>query len=101
MKRAILMALGTAAVITSAAALGIGMTVRGATAAAGATESERALASANAREAQRAMIDARYLGAREKCSALGGYARDQCLIGAHAARGRALLDAQAPYEMRN
>lgn len=54
-----------------------------------------------AREAQRARIDARYQVARAKCQAVNGFNRDQCLIKAHAARGRALLEAQAPYEIRN
>jgi len=53
-----------------------------------------------AREAQRARIDARYQAARERCAALKGYDRDQCLIDVHAVRGLALLASQAPYEMR-
>ena len=51
-----------------------------------------------ARAAQRARIDARYSVARAKCAPLGGFARDQCLIEAHALKGRALLEAQVPYE---
>jgi hypothetical protein len=54
-----------------------------------------------AREAQRARIDARYQVARAKCQAVAGFKRDHCLINAHAVRGRALLEAQAPYESRN
>ena len=50
-----------------------------------------------ARAAQRARIDARYLVDRARCETLGGFRRDQCLIEAHAARGRALLEASAPY----
>jgi hypothetical protein len=54
-----------------------------------------------AREAQRIRIDAQYQVARARCQALGGFQKDKCLIQAHAARGRALLQAHAPYESRN
>jgi len=54
----------------------------------------------SAREAQRTRIDAQYQVARARCQSLGGYRKDKCLISAHAARGRALLAAHAPYEMR-
>lgn len=54
-----------------------------------------------ARNAQRAHIEARYLVERAQCLALGGAKRDQCQINAHAARGRALLEAAAPYESRS
>ncbi|MEP7261551.1 MAG: hypothetical protein ABI669_10140 [Usitatibacter sp.] len=101
MKRAVLMALGIGAVLTSAAAFSIG----GAPAAntqftidngpMGVAHSER-----RAREAQRASIEERYLGNRALCAPLGGLQRDQCLIDAHATRGRALLAAAAPYESR-
>ena len=50
------------------------------------------------RAAQRARIDGKYQLARVRCNALGGFRRDKCLIQAHAARGRALLEAAAPYE---
>jgi hypothetical protein len=53
-----------------------------------------------ARESQRARIDARYQVARTLCQPLRGFQKDRCLIQAHAARGRALLQAQAPYERR-
>jgi hypothetical protein len=53
-----------------------------------------------ARNAQRARVEARYLVERAQCMALGGAKRDQCQISAHAARGRALLEAAAPYETR-
>jgi hypothetical protein len=53
-----------------------------------------------ARVAQHARIDARYQAARERCAPLRGYDRDQCLIDVHAVRGLALLESQAPYEMR-
>lgn len=54
----------------------------------------------SARELQRTRIEARYQLERTRCAALGGYKRDKCLIQAHAAKGRALLDAAAPYELR-
>ena len=53
-----------------------------------------------AREAQRARIDARYQVERAKCGALGGYKRDKCLVQVHATRGRAMLAAAQPYEVR-
>ena len=55
----------------------------------------------SARNAQRARIEARYLVERAACGALGGFKRDRCLIAAHATRGRALLEAAAPYETRS
>ena len=148
MRRAILVALGTGAIISSAAAIGIG-TAATSTAPGTLTRPEyqaaleaieaartdvlmaceaqpgtakeicRAEVSADelvrvadieqsfrrthdaARDAQRARIEARYQVSRAKCLALGGARRDQCLIDAHAARGRGLLEAQAPYEIRN
>lgn len=52
-----------------------------------------------ARRAQRAHIEARYLLDRARCGPLtGARKKDQCLIDAHAARGRALLEAAEPYE---
>lgn len=145
MKRAIVVALGVGAVITSAAAIGIG--AGGDTPAAqalSAHEYRRALrqldatdpdarcdalaeparevcrveaASArmvqvaelessyrrdrqSARALQRARIEARYQVDRAHCGALGGFKRDRCLVKAHAAKGRALLEAAAPYEVR-
>ncbi len=144
MRRAVLVALGTGAVIASAAALGIGVALapqarplaraqydaalaeieaaRAALvahcdeAAASARELCRARAEAaetvrvadleasfrrtqeSARNAQRARIDARYQVERTECAALGGLKRDRCLVAAHATRGRALLEAAAPYE---
>ena len=55
----------------------------------------------SARNAQRARIEARYLVDRAACGVLGGFKRDRCLIAAHATRGRALLEAAAPYETRS
>jgi len=101
MKRAILVALGTGAVIASAAALGIGTAHSTAPETITRSEYSAVLARDAAREAQRAGIDARYQVSRARCQDIGGTKRDQCLITAHAERGRALLEAQAPYEIRN
>ena len=54
----------------------------------------------SARALQRARVDARYQVERARCGTLAGYKRDRCLIRAHAARGRALLEAASPYEVR-
>jgi hypothetical protein len=54
----------------------------------------------SSREAQRARIEARYQVERTRCGTLGGFKRDKCLVSAHAAKGRALLEAAAPYEAR-
>jgi hypothetical protein len=53
-----------------------------------------------ARNAQRARIDARYEIDRARCEGVKGFRKDKCLITAHAAKGRALLEAAAPYELR-
>ena len=98
MRRAILVALGTGAFITSAAAItGVG---RGAAPAAepARTELERSRIAQEARAGQRALVETRYLDDRGRCEALGGAKRDACFIDAHAVRGRALLEIQAPYE---
>lgn len=146
MKRAILVALGTGAVITSAAAIGItaalvptpqAMTREQYDAALHRLEAARARAQARcdaldggdaglclaqlraddrvqsadleaayrqteqtARDAQRARIDARYELDRARCDALKGFQKDRCLISAHANKGRALLEAAGPYELR-
>jgi hypothetical protein len=144
MKRAILVALGTGAIITSAAAFtagnapepGVTVTQRQHEARLRAIEARRAEQDArcdaapaferelcrieaaadesvsiaeaeaafrrtqqSARAAQRARIDARYQMERAKCGALGGLKRDKCLVKVHATRGRAMLDAAAPYEV--
>jgi len=52
------------------------------------------------RAAQRARIEARYQVERAKCGALGGFKRDKCLVKVHASRGRSMLEAAAPYEVR-
>ena len=95
MNRAILIALGTGAFITSAAAITIGAGARPAVEA--RSELERFRIASEARAEQRAQVDARYLAARSRCESLGGIRRDNCFISAHAERGRALLEIQAPY----
>ena len=52
------------------------------------------------RAVQRARIDARYQMERTRCGAVNGVRRDRCLVQAHAAKGLALLEAAAPYEVR-
>jgi hypothetical protein len=146
MRRAILVALGTGAVITSVAAIGIAAalgpspetmtreqydaaaqrlqalrtqgqarcealdSVQGGLCLAQARADDR-VRSADleaafrrtehaARDAQRARIDARYEIDRAKCDALRGFRKDKCLISAHAMKGRALLEAAAPYAVR-
>lgn len=146
MKRSILVALGTGAVISSAAAFSVGAgdesaarltqsqysaKVRAieASRSAGVAEcdakpgierdfcrvevdAEQAVRSADAeaayrrtqqasRAAQRARIEARYQVERARCAALGGLKRDQCMVQVHAVRGRAMLDAATPYEVRS
>ena len=146
MNRAILVALGTGAIITSAAAIGLGAAHEAPQGAMSRSEYHAALAAIErarpdragacdamagparetcraqamaeelvqvadieqrfrrtqdaARGAQRARIEARYQVARARCAAVGGFARDQCYIDAHAARGRALLESQDPYSAR-
>ena len=99
MRRAILVALGTGTIIASAAALGIGVPPAPQARVSDLAGSFRTLDSA--RNAQRARIEARYTLDRAGCAALGGIKRDRCLIAAHATRGRALLEAAAPYETRS
>lgn len=146
MRRAILVALGTGAVITSAAAIGVGaalspseenMTRTQYEAAQQRLKAMRALAAARcespdpaqnticlaqvrgehrvrsadlevafrhsepaARDAQRARIDARYEIDRASCEPLRGLRKDECLVQAHARKGRMLLEASAPYATR-
>jgi len=102
MTRAILVALGTGTIITSAAAIGIG-----AARDASPTVSVRPQSGAElarivqaAREGQRALIEARHEAAKALCAPLRGYDHDRCLIDAHAVRGRALLESQDPYVVR-
>jgi hypothetical protein len=105
MRRAILVALGIVTIASSAAALGIGVALAPETQPvagmkyAGEVAIHRARDSA--RGAQRARIEERYLAERAACAPLGGLKRDRCLIAVHAQRGRALLEAAAPYETRS
>jgi hypothetical protein len=98
MKRAMLVALGTGAIITSAAGITIGGA--GVIRAGGSAHSpfERARIEQAARADQRERVETRYLAARARCDDVAGVKRDDCLIAAHAARGLALLEIQAPYE---
>jgi hypothetical protein len=101
MKRAIFVALGTGVVISSAAfALDIAGARAPAAPAMKGDPVQVALARESAREEQRGRIQERYAVERESCSALRGYQREKCLVKAHANRGRALLEAAAPYESR-
>src|SRR5262249_6635858 len=95
MTRAILVALGTGTIITSAAAIGIGAAREAFPQAPVPPQSraEQARVEQTARDGQRAMIEARYEVAKERCVPLRGHDHDQCLIEAHAARGRALLES--------
>lgn len=52
------------------------------------------------RAAQRTRIEARYQVDRARCGVMGGMKRDKCMVQVHAVRGRAMLDAAAPYEVR-
>lgn len=100
MKRASLIALGTGLVISSAAALDIAGVRHTADAAALGDPIQAARARESAREEQRSAIQARYLAEREQCADLRGYKREKCLVRAHANKGRALLEAGAPYATR-
>ena len=95
MRRAILVALGIGAVITSAAGITLGP-AKPVSVAVG-SELERGRISSDARALQRADVEARYLEARARCESLGGRKRDDCFISAHATRGRLLMEIHAPY----
>ncbi len=98
-KRSILVALGTGLVISSATALDIGS--RDATPLASPDDVVQvARARESARSTQRDRIQARFVAEREQCAQLRGYQREKCVVKAQANRGRALLDAAAPYEVR-
>ena len=97
-KRAILVALGTGLVISSATAIDIG--TRATALASSDDVVEIARARETARTTQRDQIQARFAVEREQCASLRGYQREKCVVQAHANRGRALLDAAAPYEVR-
>jgi hypothetical protein len=100
MKRAILIALGIGVVVSSAAALDIGAAREPTTSSIHDPIVHTARTRESARAEQRMRIDERYLAERERCASLGGYKRDKCLVKAHANRGRAMLEAAGPYEVR-
>ena len=54
----------------------------------------------SARALQRARIEARYQVERAHCASLSGFRRDRCLVRAHAVKGRSMLEAAAPYEVK-
>jgi hypothetical protein len=89
--RAIWVALGTSTLISGAAAISIDTQAVGTSAA--LPHAQRAAA----RQAQRDGIEARYQADRARCEALAGARRDTCSIDAHAHKGRAMLEAAAPY----
>ena len=98
--RAILIALGTGVVISSAAALDLAGAGELAGPVAHNDEVQIARARDSARGEQRNRIESRYLTEREACATLRGYQREKCVVKAHANKGRALLEAAAPYETR-
>jgi hypothetical protein len=102
MKRAIIVALGTGLVISSAAALGIAGAGSGQPA--GSVAKGDVIQATRTREAaraeQRELINSRFVAQREQCSTLSGYNREKCVVKAHASKGRAMLEAAAPYEVR-
>ena len=101
MKRAIFVALGTGVVISSAAfALDIAGASHPVAPAATGDHVQIARTRESAREEQRGRIQARYAAEKEACAQLRGYQRERCVVKAHANRGRALLEAAAPYESR-
>ncbi len=102
MTRAILVALGTGTIITSAAAIGIGAAREASPQSIPHPRSRVELARLEqaARDGQRALIEVRYEAAKVRCIPLRGFEHDRCLIEAHAARGRALLESQDPYAVR-
>lgn len=101
MKRAILIALGIGVMVTSAAAIDIaGARPVSVPAIHNDSEVHAARAQSSARAEQRARIEERWLVERERCATMRGFQRDKCLVQAHAAKGRAMLEAAAPYEAR-
>ena len=98
MNRAIWIALATGTMISGAAAIGLEAPSASATGA--LTHAQRAATLEGARRTQRDAIEAVYQAERGKCDALGGLRRDNCLIDAHARKGRAMLETAAPYAQR-
>jgi hypothetical protein len=99
MKRGVWIALGLGTMISGAAAIGVDATR--APVPEPQSHAQRAAVMEAARDAQRATIESRYQEDRAKCDALVGARRDNCLIDAHARKGRAMLEAAAPYAMRS
>ena len=98
MNRAIWIAIATGTMISGAAAIGIESPK--APASGLLTQVQRAASLESARQAQREMIETRYQSDRARCDGLGGIRRDNCMIDAHARKGRAMLEAAAPYADR-
>ena len=98
MKRVVWIAIGLGTMISGAAAIGVD--TASAPLPQAQSHAQRAAVLEAARIAQRAGIDARYQEDRAKCDALGGSRRDDCLIDAHARKGRAMLEAATPYQVR-
>ena len=98
MNRAVWVAIATGTMISGAAAIGVD--AQSTPAPYALAHFERAAALQAAREAQRSGIEARYVADRAGCEALGGAVRDRCFIDAHARKGRAMLEAAAPYATR-
>jgi hypothetical protein len=99
MNRAIWSAVALGTMISGAAAIGID--AQSTPAPAASSHLERTTLLDSARRAQREVIESRYQSDRAACEPLGGARRDACLIEAHARKGRALLEAAAPYATRS
>ncbi len=99
MKRVAWVAVGLGTMISGAAAIGVD--TASAPAPQEQSHAQRAAALEAARIAQRAGIESRYQEDRAKCDALAGARKDNCLIDAHARRGRAMIEAAIPYSVRN
>jgi hypothetical protein len=99
MNRAVWIAVALGTMISGAAAIGID--AQSTPAPAASTDLQRTMLLDAARRAQREGIESRYRVDRTACEALGGARRDACFIDAHARKGRALLEAAAPYATRS
>ena len=99
MNRAVWIAVALGTMISGAAAIGIDAQSTPVPAASNTLERTALLDAA--RRAQRESIESRYQSDRSACEPLGGARRDSCLIEAHARKGRALLEAAAPYATRS
>jgi len=99
MNRAVWIAVALGTMISGAAAIGVD--AQSTPAPAASSHLERTALLDAARRAQREVIESRYQSDRAACEPLGGLRRDSCLIEAHARKGRALLEAAAPYAARS